>query len=490
MTAQTFQAATEQHRAGQLGQAEPLYRQVLAQEPNHADALNQLGYLLYQTGRYQEALELIGRAIDRDPSTAEYHNNLGLALAALDLTDRAIAAYRKAAALNPAHPEIHNNLGNALEGVGRLDQAIASFGQAIALRPNLAEAHDNLGRALKKAGKLTEALAAHEQAVRLQPGLASAHLNLGLLCLLMGDLRRGWIECEWRWQTVESSVPRHRFAQTLWDGGNLGGRRILLHPEGGFGDTLLFIRYVPMVAERGGKVILGVPRELIRLLQELPGVHEMVPSKAPVPDFDVHCPLASLPRLFDTTLSNIPAGIPYVRAQPERIEHWRRRVPADGRLKIGLAWAGRPDYANDRNRSMSLRQLAPLGQVPRTWFCSLQKGAASQQARTPPGELSLVDWTDELDDFADTAALVANLDLVIAVDTSVVHLAGAMGKPVWVLLPFVPDWRWMLHREDSPWYPTVRLFRQQREGDWDAAINRVAEALRNLPPKGVDADQR
>jgi len=481
MNAQTFQTATEHHRAGRLGQAEPLYRQVLAQEPNHADALNQLGYLLYQTGRYQEALHLIGRAIDGDPSIAEYHNNLGLALAALDLTDRAIAAYRQAAALNPDLPEIHNNLGNTLEAVGQLDQAVAAFRHALALRNDLAEVWDNLSRVLKNQGHFDEAMAVAKEAVRLRPDLASAHFNLGLLHLLMGDLQQGWAEYEWRWKFLETCVPRPLFDQTLWDGGDLAGRRILIHAEGGFGDTLHFVRFVPLVVQRGGRVIFGCPKELLRLLQGLGGIEQLVPSGQAVPEFDVQCPAASLPRALNITWANLPAHVPYLRADTVKVESWRRRLlVGEGRLKIGLVWAGRPDFANDQNRSMPLSRLAPLGGVPGTWFCSLQKGAAGQQALAGPPGLELTDWTGELDDFADSAALIANLDLVVTVDTAVAHLAGALAKPVWVLLPFVPDWRWMLQREDSPWYPTMRLFRQRRPDDWDAVIDRVVEALRGL----------
>lgn len=484
MNAQTFQTATEHHRAGRLGQAEPLYRQVLAQEPNHTDALNQLGYLLYQSGRYQEALELIGRAVDGDSSIAEYHNNLGLALAALDLTDRAIAAYRKAAALNPNLAEIHNNLGNALEAAGQLDQAEAALRHAVALRNDVAEIHDNLNRVLKNEGRFEEAMAAAKEAVRLRPDMASAHFNLGILHLLMGNLREGWIEYEWRWKFLQSSVPSPLFEQTLWDGGDLTGRRILIHSEGGFGDALHFVRFVPLVVQRGGRVIFGCPKELRRLLEGFGGIERLVPSGQAVPEFDVQCPAVSLPRALNITLANIPAQVPYLRADAGKVENWRRRLQvSEGRLKVGLVWAGRPDYANDHNRSMPLSRLAPLGRVAGTWFCSLQKGAAGQQALAGPRGLELMDWTGELEDFTDSAALIANLDLVVTVDTAVAHLAGALAKPVWVLLPFVPDWRWMLHREDSPWYPTMRLFRQQRAGDWDAVIDRVAEALQELARK-------
>jgi hypothetical protein len=258
----------------------------------------------------------------------------------------------------------------------------------------------------------------------------------------------------------------------------LEGRTILLHAEQGFGDVIQFIRYLPLVEQRGGRIIVECQAELQRLFQTTAERCQIVIRGQPLPAFDLHCPLLSLPRAFGTALANIPGTEPYLQADAEQVGRWQRRLGEfDSMVKVGLAWAGSPTHKKDRNRSMKLARLAPLGQAPGVRFFSLQKGATAAQAKTPPPGMDLVDWTEELKDFADTAALIANLDLVIAVDTAVVHLAGAMGKPVWTLLPFVPDWRWLLEREDSPWYPTMRLFRQNSWGDWDSVITRVADAL-------------
>ncbi|MGA3065861.1 MAG: tetratricopeptide repeat-containing glycosyltransferase family protein [Tepidisphaeraceae bacterium] len=481
MSDQDFIAATGHHRAGRVAEARVIYQRILGENPNHAEARAQWAYLLFQERRLDEALGEIQRAIGQGASVAASHNTLGLVLVGLGRTEEGIAIYRKAISVRGDLPELHNNLGTAYEVVERFEEAEASLRRALALRANLAEAHDNLGRVLKKRGRFAEAVAEHTEAIRIQPDHASAHLNLGMLYLLLGDLPRGWDEIEWRWKIVGSSVRQPAFDEKYWDGGELAGRRILLHPEGGFGDAIQMLRFVPWVAGRGGKVVLGVPRDLASLLANYPGVSELVPSGQPVPDFDVHCPQTGLPRLFGATTSNIPGAGRYIHPPGDRIEYWRGRLAADGgNLKVGLVWAGRPDYANDHHRSIALSQLAPLAGMGGVSFYSLQKGTAAEQAKRPPEGLKLIDCSAELSDYLQTAALVANLDLVISVDTSVVHVAGALGRPVWVLLPWVPDWRWMLNREDSPWYATARLFRQPAYRDWESPIRRVADALGEL----------
>jgi hypothetical protein len=316
---------------------------------------------------------------------------------------------------------------------------------------------------------------AFEKAITLRADYALAHWNLGLILLSLGDFQRGWAEYEWRWRRPEYARHDH-FKRPRWDGTQLGRRRILLHTEQGFGDVIQFIRFVPKVVERGGKVILACHSELRRLLSKIEGVQQWIDPGETLPEFDVHCPLMSLPKVFGTTVQTVPGQAPYLAAGAELAERWRERVEGLPGRKVGLAWAGRPGHGNDRNRSIRLNQLEKLGIVAGVSFVSLQKGEAARQQT--PG-LTITDWTADLNDFADTAALIANLDLVIAVDTAVAHLAGALGKPVWVLLPFVPDWRWMLDREDSPWYPTMRLFRQPAIGDWETPISRIVEALKS-----------
>jgi hypothetical protein len=263
----------------------------------------------------------------------------------------------------------------------------------------------------------------------------------------------------------------------------LNGQRILLYAEGGLGDTIQFIRYAPLMAARGGKVIFECPAPLVSLLRDMPGLEQIIPAGEPMPPFDLLCPLMSLPLNFKTTIRTIPASVPYLHPDSRLVEEWSRKLPADpGRPRIGLVWAGNRQNMNDRNRSMSLGRFASLAAVKNARFYSLQVGPAGEEARHSPPGVDLIDYTDDLHDFADTAAMVANLDLVIAVDTSVAHLAGALAKPIWLLVPYLPDWRWMLHRDDSPWYPTMRLFRQKARGDWTGVIKGLVDSLVEFSP--------
>ncbi|HTV48209.1 MAG TPA: tetratricopeptide repeat protein [Phycisphaerae bacterium] len=543
---QAFELAMRHHQAGRLSEAEQLYRQVLAHQPNNADARHLLGVIAYQTGhndlavglirqaialrpshaaayfnlgialqakgQFDDAIDAYRQAITRKPDYAEAHNNLGNVLRDKRQVDKAIAAYRRAIELNPNYAEARSNLGNALRNKGQLDEAIAAYQRAIALKPNYAEAHNNLGNALKDKGQLDEAISAYRRAIALKPDYAEAHNNLGnalrdkgqldeaittcsqaivlkpndaeanynlsLLLLLRGDFQQGWERYQWRSRCANFLSLRRNFTQPQWDGSALETRTLLLHTEQGFGDAVQFIRYLPLVVQRGGKIIIECQAALQRLFRTMSGKCQIVAKGESLPAFDLYCPLLSLPLVFGTTLENIPQTVPYLHTDVQEAKRWQDRVNEHSPgLKVGLVWAGNSTHKNDRNRSMKLSSLALLGQVSGVHFFSLQKGEAAAQARTPPAGLELVDWTDELKDFADTAALIANLDLVITVDTAVAHLAGAMGKRVWTLLPFIPDWRWMLGREDSPWYPTMRLFRQGIRGDWDGVIKRVVHAL-------------
>jgi len=392
---------------------------------------------------------------------------------------KAIAAYRQAIGLKPDFAEAHGNLGNALKGAAQFEDAIAAYRQAIRLKPDYPEMHSNLGIALRELGRLDEAIIAYRQAIRLKPELAEAHNNLSLALLARGDFQQGWEEYKWRWKCKDFTSPAPNFAQPQWDGRPLEARTILLRAEQGFGDALQTIRYLPLVARRGaGSIIIECHAELERLFRMMSGKCRIVARGQPLPAFEFHCPLLSLPLIFGTNSANIPNEAPYLHADADDARRWQHRLAEHSpRVNVGLVWAGRPTHIDDRNRSIKLARLAPLGQLPGVSFFSLQKGDAAAEAKCPPAGMELIDWTEELEDFADTAGLIANLDLVIAVDTAVVHLAGAMGKPVWTLLPFVADWRWLLERDDSPWYPSMRLFRQPSKGDWDGVITRVAEAL-------------
>ncbi|MHB8746494.1 MAG: tetratricopeptide repeat protein, partial [Gammaproteobacteria bacterium] len=370
----------------------------------------------------------------------------------------------------------YNNLGLALHGQDRYEEAIVQYQRAIAFKPDYAQAYYNLGNSCVSQGKPCEALLHFEHATALKGDFALAHWNLSLALLLSGDLIPGWKKYEWRWDI--NKQDKRNFPCPLWDGEDISGRTILLHAEQGLGDAFQFIRYAPLVAERGARVVVECQSVLVQLLATVRGITRVVDNAERLSGLDMHAPLLSLPNIFHTTLSSIPAQIPYLTADHELVESWRDKIgTVERKLKVGLVWAGNPSHQNDHNRSCSLQAYAPLARVPGVAFFSLQKGPAAVQLNDAPQGLNLIDYTDELVSYSDTAALLANLDLIISVDTSVVHLAGAMGKVVWALLPFAPDWRWLLDREDSPWYPTMRLFRQPQSGDWASVMESVRAAM-------------
>jgi tetratricopeptide (TPR) repeat protein len=447
-------------------------------EPSHGPCHNNLAHALAETGRLSEAVAIYRQALKLLPDSPEVLASLGNALTLNREFEEAIVVCRRAIQIKPELAQAHSNLGNALIDKGELEEAQASFHLALQLNPDYSEAYNNLGNALFWSGKFEPAAAAFRRASELRPDLPDGPWNLANCLLLNGDFENGLPLYEWRWKIKTMSAPRP-FHQPQWAGEELSGRTILLHAEQGLGDILQFIRYVPLVIGRGGQVILECPSTLIRLFSQLPNIREIVVTGAPLPHFDVHCPLMTLPLAFKTDLNSIPASIPYLAADAALSEPWKERLDSDNRgRRTGLVWAGASRHTNDRNRSIRLSQFAPLASVPNAVFFSLQKGDAAKQ--TPPPGMIWRDFTADIADFADTAALLENLDLVITVDTSVAHLAGAMGKPVWLLLPFVPDWRWFLLREDSPWYPTMRLFRQATRGDWADVMNRVSEALKEF----------
>ncbi|MGD0388316.1 MAG: tetratricopeptide repeat protein [Tepidisphaeraceae bacterium] len=500
---------------GNLNEAITCYQRAIQLMPGFAMAHNNLGVALKKMGRLDEALAAFRRAIELVPEYPDAHNNLGQALEAIGRLDEAIAAYHRAIQLKPDLAGAFSNLGNALLDQRRVNDSISACRRAIEIQPDMAEAHNNLGNALSDSGCLDEAIAAYRQALRLKPDYAQAlnnlggalidsgrfdepqslfrramqidpefpdaHWNLALFLLLHGNFAEGLPEYEWRWK-VKKVLRPPPFSQPRWDGHDLNGQTILLQAEQGFGDAIQFIRYAPLVAARGARVIVQCPVDLKRLFSRMPIFFGMPGSQVlaagePLPKFDFHCPLLSLPLAFKTDLHSIPSSVPYLQADPELVETWRGKLPTgDNRRRIGLAWAGSATHVNDRNRSILPANFAPLAQVKDDAFYSLQKGDSAKSL--PPAGMSLIDFTYYLKDFADTAAMIENLDMVISVDTSVAHLAGAMGKPVWLLLPCNPDWRWMLQRLDSPWYPTMRLFRQKRAGEWRAAIEETAAALR------------
>lgn len=514
--ASLLDTAAAVHRAGDLARAWTLYSEVLKHDPDNADALHLLGVIASQQGKYDDALDLIGRAISRQGRTAAFHASLGRVFRQLgrareaeacfrdalrldpglfevmlrlgnirrergELSD-AETCYRNALARKPDYAEAHANLGVVLKARGQLDQAISHYRTALQHRPDLAPIHCNLGNALRAQARTLEAIASYREAVRLDPEYGDAHLNLALALLLAGEFEEGWREYEWRWKCDAArkvNVLRGGFVQPLWDGTDPAGRRILLQAEQGYGDAIQFVRFTDAIARRGATVIVECQPELKRLLASAAGVAQVVARDEPLPDFDLHCPLISVARILGIGLETMRATVPYLSCGATRSADWSERLGgAHGTLRVGLAWAGAQENSNDRNRSISLAALSPLAAAHNVAFYSLQKGPAGLQAASPPAAMRLHDHALQLQDFADTGALIERLDLVISVDTAVAHLAGALGKPAWTLLEFSPDWRWMLGRDTTPWYPSMRLFRQAYAGDWNGTIERVAEALK------------
>jgi Flp pilus assembly protein TadD len=468
----SLQQAADHVSARRPRQAVGICRQILARFPDDAKTHYLLAIALAETGQPNEAVAAYKQSVRLNPEFFQAFTNLAVLLGKQGRLEEAIEAFSHAAELRPDLAEMHVNLSNVLRDSWKLEEAVAAARKALSLKPDLAEANLSLGAALQMTGRFDEAIAACREAIRLRPNMASAHLNLALAELVLGNLERGWPEYEWRKQCAEILPPR-RFSEPMWDGSRLDGRTILLYCEQGFGDAIHFIRYAPRVAEMCGRVILECPAPLLRIVGGYPSIHQIVPAGESLPAFDVQCALPSLPGRFKTTLESIPTAIPYLSADPDLAKSWRERIkPAQNVRPIGLAWAGRPENRNDRNRSIPLEKFSPLGEIPGAQFHSV---LPIRPSRFP---FAMSDWSASLRDFADTAALMANLDLIVTVDTAAAHLAGAMGKRVWLLLPFPPDWRWMLSRADSPWYPTIQIFRQETPGDWDSVIRRVAGALR------------
>ncbi len=467
---------------GKLSQAAQIYKIILQVQPNHAEALRLLGLVHDQQGEHKTALALIEQAIALKPNDANTHANRANALRGLNRFDEALVSYDRAIGIAPDHATAHNNRGIVLRDLKRFHEALASYDQAIALNPNYALAHYNRGNTLRQLNRAEEAIASFDRAIELNPQHASAHFNAGFCRLLLGDFGRGLPEYEWRWASEDAAPPRPELTKPLWIGQeDIAGRTILLHAEQGLGDTIQFSRYAARVAAAGARVILEVPGALKPLLLSRPGIDEVLARGEPLPDFEVHCPLLSLPLAFGTRLHTIPTADPYITASPGTVSAWGERLGPKTAPRIGLVWSGRPTHTNDHNRSIALSALRPLLKPGFSYF-SLQKEVRAEDQAALQEMPAIRHFGDELQDFSDTAALTSLLDMVISVDTSVAHLAGAMGMPTWILLPEPPDWRWLLDRDDSPWYPTVRLFRRSLFCDWSLVIKDIGHALETAFP--------
>lgn len=513
-----------------LEEAVIYFRKAIELNPYDADSYGNLGNIFREQGKLDEAVECYRTASELNPANPGFHCNLGAALQESGSLNEAILSYKKAVRLDPDYAMAYSNLGSALQESGKLNEAITIYKKVLSFKPDFVMAYCNLGSAFHESGLLNEARACYKTAIELDPEYSMAYSNLGtvlqelgyideamenydkaivknphepvahknksIALLLKENFTEGWHEYEWRLQTKDHKL--RDFQKPIWDGSPLNGKSILVHAEQGFGDTIQFVRYLPMVKALGGHVIFECHNRLIRLLENCKGIDMILGrSSTTVPKvcFDFHIPLLSLPGLFGTTLDSIPSDIPYVTADSRLVEKWRKILHHDSNIKIGIVWSGNPSFKNNHNRSCSLSDFAALAEIPGLSFYSLQKGPTSVENSNAP-VLKFTDLKNELkvvidcnNDFADTAAVISNLDLIISTDTAVVHLAGTMGKPVWTLLHAAPDWRWWLKRTDSPWYPCpngisgqagMRLFRQKRLNDWAGVFDQVKKALISL----------
>jgi len=435
------------------------------------------GCSFFKTGDPAAALDCFLRVQELASPNPIVFLYAGSALHDLKRYDEAVSAYRSALRLDSNMGEAHNNLGNSLMALGRFAEATESFETAARLLPSSPVPLTALATAQQATGKIIEAETSCREALALKPDFSEAHWNLALNLLLQGRYSEGWREYEWRWLKAGFTSPRRHTDIPLWDGAPLQGSTILLHAEQGFGDAIQFVRYAPLVSQQGGTVVLECHPQLVSLFQEVAEVKLVIPFGAAPSGADYQAPLLSLPHIFNTTLDNIPVRTPYLYVPPEYRRKWASLMSSyrDTR-RVGLVWAGK-SYP-DPLRSCRLSDFAPIGTVDNVTFFSLQVGEGSEQCACPPDNMRLIDLTVNINDFSDTAALIDQLDLVISIDTATAHLAAALGKPTWLLLPFAPDWRWLLHRNDSPWYPTMRIFRQEQQGSgWGKVIETVASAL-------------
>jgi len=501
------------HRQGRLADAERIYWEVLRQQPNHFDVLNLLGVIALQTRRTERAVELIKKAIGLNAKIASTHRNLGNALWDLKRPEEALASYDRAIALKPdyaeAHynrgvilqdlkrheealatydkaialkrdcAEAHNNRGNVLRNLKRPEEAMVSYNKAIAVKPDYAEAHYNRGVILQDLRRPEEALASYHKAIALKPDYAEAYWNQSLCLLLMGQFEQGFRQYEWR-KKVKERLGLRSYPQPLWLGEeDIAGKTLFIYWEQGLGDTIQFCRYAELVEARGAKVILSVQKPLRWLLKQIsPTIQVIGPNEAPA-NFDYHCPLLSLPLALGTTVETIPAEHHYIKAENELRLAWSARLPPKTKPRIGVVWSGAAAYKGDQNRSMELETFLPILSADADWIC-LQKEVREKDFTVLRQVRRIAYFGDDLGDFSNTAALLDLMDLVITVDTNIAHLAGAMGKPVWILLSYRHHWVWLLDRDDSPWYPSARLFRQQEIGNWASVIDQVKSELRSV----------
>jgi tetratricopeptide (TPR) repeat protein len=520
-----FNNALACHHAGQLHQAADLYKQILNIDPDHAQASNNLGTIFMSRGRLNDAVNCFQNALNAKADFFEACLNLGrtykklchysqaiesfrraLAIKAdhvpaylelsfacfkLGNTSGAINCCKKALELDPECTDAYNFLGNALVSRGDVPEALESYRRALQIRPDRADVYFNHANALKGGGQLSSAIENYRRALVLKPDYIDAHWNLSHTLLLSGNFLDGWREYEWRFQLpVQKDIYPHRYEVPRWDGASFKGKRLLVHDEQGLGDTLQFMRYLPLVKALGGTVIFEVRKQLLDIVKNATGTDELVERSSdghPPIAFDLYVPLMSLPAIFGTTPLTMPSAVPYLSADNDLTHRWAEKLNPISGFKVGICWQGNPSHQADRRRSVPLKYFAPLASIDNVRLVCLQKKHGLEQLADLPANVSIIEFGSELDEnngvFMDTAAVMKNLDLIIASDTAIAHLAGALGVPVWLVLPDISEWRWLMERNDSPWYPTMRLFRQTKAGDWGTVFCQISEALQVLVGK-------
>ncbi len=469
------------HELKQFDAALASYDKAIAIQPGHANVYINRGNTLKDLKQFDAALANYDKAIALKPDYAEAFDNRGHALQELGHFAAALASYDKAIAFKPGYAGTYLKRGNALKDLQQYAEALASYDQAIAIKPDYIDAYNNRGMVLQDLKQFDAALTSYDQAIAINPDYAQAHWNKSLLYLQSGYFDKGWKEFEWRWKWDAFPSPRRNFAQPLWLGEeSLAGKTILLHSEQGLGDAIQFCRYAKMVAALGARVILEVHRPLLNLFSDLEGVTQLVARGSALPEFDYHCPLLSLPLAFKTNIDSIPSSTPYLFSDAKKVERWQVRLGLKSKPRIGLVWSGNPHFKGDHTRSIPLAEFVKLLPAGDFQFISLQKEIRDSDKEFLRSRPDVLFFGDELSDFTDTAALCECVDLVVSTCTSVPHLSCALGRPTWILLSYRPDWRWLLGRNDSPWYPTAKLYWQEKIGDWDGLFGQVKNDLIQL----------
>ncbi|HEY8749453.1 MAG TPA: tetratricopeptide repeat protein [Tepidisphaeraceae bacterium] len=465
-------------RQKRMCEAAEAYGHALAARPSYAEALHNLGMVFEEESRWEDAVAAFRQVVKLRPSLQSAFHGLGLSLRAMGKLEDAIVALRQAVALDPNSFDSLILLADCVQQFGTNQEALGLYRQALVLRPDNPLTLVKCGDILDRGQNPDAAMKMFSRALEILPNYPEAVLNRAICLLRQGQFEEGWKGYDARWHIQKRLYDREAIQQPLWNGEDLRDRRLLLHLEQGMGDSIQFARYIPLLVGQGARVIVRCPPALLRLFSENLGVQQVLTKDEPLPDFDFHLPLLSVPRVMGTTLDTIPAQVPYLLPSADLVEHWRSRLSSDSsKIRIGLAWAGSPTHGHDRIRSMPFAEFAPLRSVRHASFYSLQVGLGRNQITESAGGLPVTDLGDELHDFADTAAAMMNLDLVVSVDTAVAHLAGALGRTTWLLLPHSFEWRWLLKRSDSPWYPTMRIYHQNHPGDWTSVMREVVAEL-------------